>query len=144
VTAGRPALGPPTARPRRLSILRLAARGLIRRCPRCGAGHLFSGWFRMIEHCPRCGYRFAREEGFFLGAFVINFVVTEAALGMVLAVLIALEAGGGGVSLGPIVVAAVVVTVVVPLVFYPFSKTLWAAIDLAMHPDLQLGRDVTD
>ena len=89
----------------------------------------------MIERCPRCDYPFAREEGFFLGAFVINFVVTEAALGIVMAVFIGLEAGGG-TPLGPIIVAAVLVTVVVPLVFYPFSKTIWAAIDLAMHPDL--------
>jgi uncharacterized protein (DUF983 family) len=130
-------------RPPRLSITRLATRGLARRCPRCGARHLFTHWFSMIERCPRCGYLFAREDGFFLGAFVINFVVTEVALGMVLAVLIALEAGGGA-PLGGIIVAAVTVTLVVPLVFYPTSKTLWAAIDLAMHPDLQAGRDVTD
>ena len=55
---------------------------------------------------------------------------------MVLAVLIGLEASGGA-PLGPIIVAAVAVTVLVPLVFYPFSKTLWTAIDLAMHPDMQ-------
>jgi len=95
----------------------------------------------MVDSCPRCGYLLAREEGFFLGAFVINFVVTEAALGIVLAVLIGLEARGGaggvgGAALGPIIVAAVVVSVGVPLAFYPSSKTLWAAIDLAMHPDL--------
>jgi len=29
----------------------------------------------------------------------------------------------------------VAVTVAVPLAFYPFSKTLWAAIDLFMRPD---------
>jgi hypothetical protein len=97
----------------------------------------------MVDSCPRCGYLLAREEGFFLGAFVINFVVTEAALGIVLAVLIGLEAGGGA-ALGPIIVAAVVVTVGVPLAFYPSSKTLWAAIDLAMHPDLQANKEVTD
>jgi uncharacterized protein (DUF983 family) len=129
-----PTAGPP------IPFIRLAARGLIRRCPRCGAGHLFSRWFRMIERCPRCDYAFAREEGFFLGAFVINFVVTEAALGIVLAVFIGLEAGGGA-PLGPIIAAAVLVTVAVPLLFYPFSKTLWAAIDLAMHPEFQIRAD---
>jgi len=116
----------------RLPTTRLVARGLSRRCPRCGAGHLFSHWFTLVDRCPRCGYLFAREEGFFLGAFVINFAVTEICLGIVLAVLIAFEAGGGA-PLGAIIGAAVAVTVVVPLIFYPFSKTLWAAIDLVMH-----------
>lgn len=90
----------------------------------------------MVERCPRCGYLFAREDGFFLGAFVINFAVTELALGAVLAVLIGLEAGGGA-PIGPFIAVAVVVTVTVPIVFYPFAKTLWSAIDLAMHPELQ-------
>lgn len=94
----------------------------------------------MIERCPRCDYLFAREEGFFLGAFVINFVVTEGALGIVLAVFIGLEAGGG-TPLGPIIAAAVLVTVLVPIVFYPSSKTMWAAIDLAMHPEHQVRGD---
>jgi uncharacterized protein (DUF983 family) len=113
------------------------ARGLTRRCPRCGAGHLFSRWFKLVPRCPRCDYLFVREEGFFLGAFVINFAVTEISLGIVLALLIALEAGGGA-PLAPIIVVAVAVTVGVPLIFYPFSKTVWTAIDLVMHPDLQV------
>ena len=90
----------------------------------------------MKGRCPRCDYLFAREEGFFLGAFVINFGVTEGALGVVLAVLIGLEASGGG-SIGPLIAAAIAVTIVVPIVFYPVSKTLWTAIDLIMHPELQ-------
>jgi Protein of unknown function (DUF983) len=93
----------------------------------------------MVDRCPRCGYLFAREDGFFMGAFVINFAVTEGALGVVLAVLIGLEASGGA-PLGPIIAAAIAVTIVVPVVFYPFSKTLWTAIDLFMHPELQVYR----
>ena len=67
---------------------------------------------------------------------MINFAVTEGALGIVLAVLIGLEAGGGA-PLGPIVAAAIAVAIVVPVLFYPSSKTLWTAIDLFMHPELQ-------
>jgi len=36
--------------------------------------------------------------------------------------------------IGAIVVAAAVATVVVPIVFHPFSKTIWLAIDVAMRP----------
>src|SRR5205085_1266842 len=56
---------------------RMLWRGLRRRCPRCGAGKLFTRWFRMVERCPGCGYRFQREEGFQLGGYLINFGVTE-------------------------------------------------------------------
>jgi uncharacterized protein (DUF983 family) len=121
---------------RRVPTAVLLLRALRRACPRCGSRHVFSHWFRMAERCPRCDYLFAREDGFFLGAFVINFAVTEGALGIVLGVMIALEAGGG-VAIGLIVAAAIAVTLVVPIVFYPFSKTVWTAIDLFMHPDLQ-------
>jgi uncharacterized protein (DUF983 family) len=126
---------PPSSRPRAAaSTLRMLARGLIRRCPRCGAGHLFTGWFRMVDRCPRCGYTFAREEGFFLGAFVINFGITIAGLGVIMGVLIAVLAGGGtSRDIAVVAVAAIAEAIVVPVVFYPFSKTLWAAIDMAMH-----------
>lgn len=59
---------------------RMLTRGLLRRCPVCGSGGLFTGWFKMRDRCPRCRYTFAREEGFFLGAILMNFAVAEALL----------------------------------------------------------------
>ncbi len=29
-------------------------RGLRRRCPRCGHGHLFAGYLKVADHCPEC------------------------------------------------------------------------------------------
>jgi uncharacterized protein (DUF983 family) len=112
---------------------RMLWRGLTRRCGRCGSGHLYRSWFKLIDRCPRCGYIYDREEGFFLGAFVINFMVTELLLGVVLAVLIGMEASSGGAPLGAMFAAAAAETIIVPLVFYPFAKTIWAAIDMIMH-----------
>jgi hypothetical protein len=88
----------------------------------------------MAERCPGCGYTFAREDGFFLGAFVINFGVTIVGLAVIMGVLIAVLAGGGANrAIVAVAVLAAVEALVVPVVFYPFSKTLWASIDLAMH-----------
>jgi uncharacterized protein (DUF983 family) len=106
---------------------------MIRRCGRCGSGRLYRHWFKLVERCPRCGYLFDREEGFFLGAFVINFAVTEILLGAVLGVMIVLEATSGSAPLGIIIAAAVAETILVPVLFYPFSKTIWAAIDMVIH-----------
>ncbi len=88
----------------------------------------------MVERCPGCRYLFAREEGFFLGAFVINFGVTIVGLAVLMGVLISVLASGAAHgAISAVAVAAGAEVIVVPIVFYPFSKTLWCAIDMAMH-----------
>jgi uncharacterized protein (DUF983 family) len=114
--------------------LRVLWHGLTRRCPRCGAGHLFNGWFDLKPYCPRCSYKFEREEGFFLGAYVINLGVSELAVVAVVVALIVREAQGRAGSLVPWLVVAGAVQIVLPVLFYPFSKTIWAAFDLIMRP----------
>jgi len=88
----------------------------------------------MKERCPRCGYRFDRETGFWLGAYTINLVVAELALGVVLVVLIAREATGHGGAWWPYILAGGLTQILVPAFFYPFSKTIWAAFDLLVVP----------
>jgi uncharacterized protein (DUF983 family) len=110
----------------------MVVRGFVKRCPRCGGGGLFEGWLRMRPRCPRCGMCFEREEGFFLGAFVVN-------LGVMLLALAAAIAVGVAVTLpdpppGKLAAGAMVVGVLVPILFYPMSKTVWSAVDVAMHP----------
>ena len=120
---------PTTNRP---SNARLWARGLTRRCPVCGQGHLFVRWFTMVDRCPRCGLVFERIEGHWTGDLGINTVVSFGALLLTLL-------GGFFVSYpevnGPaLLVAAVLVAVVTPIAFWPFSKTVWLAIDLQFRP----------
>ncbi len=113
----------------------MLGRGLLRRCASCGSGNLFDSWFRMRERCPRCGYRFEREEGFFLGAYVINLAITLGLL-LLLAVvpLIVLLDSRPDPSLVPIIVGGTAAVVIGPMAFYPFSKTIWTAIDLILRP----------
>jgi uncharacterized protein (DUF983 family) len=106
-------------------------RGATRRCARCGSGGLFHRWFTMVERCPRCGYRFEREEGFFLGAYVINLAI---GLGMCIAgivvgfALIRPVPSAGAIATGTAIAAGVA-----PIVAYPFTKTVWTAIDMIMR-----------
>ena len=110
-------------------------RGVRRRCGRCAARGLFEGWFRLKERCPGCGYRFAREEGFFTGAYLINFAVTEGLMFVALmAFVVARGAAGIGIPLLPVIVATVAAAVIAPVIGYPFAVSTWAAIDLAMRP----------
>ena len=114
--------------------LAMVGRGLVRRCPRCGGGHLFDGWFRLRDRCPGCGMKFEREEGFWLGGYVINIAAGESALLILLAVLIASLANGSHVTVWPYAVVGIGIAVGGPLVTFPYSRTVWCAVYLIMKP----------
>ena len=122
-----------TAHPRP-SVGRMLLRGGMRRCPRCGSGGIFATWFRFRERCPVCGLRLERENDFFLGGYVINLGVTEGLLALALLVYVFRLDAEPGTSLVPVLVVGVIISVVLPVLFFPFSRTIWMAIDLAMRP----------
>ena len=53
---------------------------------------------------------------------------------VIMAWLIWHEATGSDSGLAPILVASVAIALVLPVAFYPFATTTWAALDLAMRP----------
>lgn len=120
--------GPPRAS-------RALARGTVKRCPRCGGGRLFDGWFRLKERCPTCGYRFKREEGFFTGVFLVNFATALALMWVFLiAYFVWRAAADSDGPLWPALAASLGIALLTPVVFYPFATTIWAALDLLMRP----------
>jgi uncharacterized protein (DUF983 family) len=49
-------------------------------CPRCRIGNIypksiFRGFPAMRERCPVCGLTFEREEGYFLGAMLVDYAI---------------------------------------------------------------------
>lgn len=62
-------------RPPLMQIVRRAARW---RCPNCGRGALFRGVFRMLPRCPKCGLSYFPEQGYYVGAMIINYGITTA------------------------------------------------------------------
>jgi uncharacterized protein (DUF983 family) len=103
-----------------------------RRCPVCGSGHLFRRWFSMQERCPRCHIRLERVEGSWSGSVGLNTVVTFTCL--FLALIIGFFATWPDVSAGTLLLIAGPVALLVPILFLPFSKTLWLAVELSMRP----------
>jgi uncharacterized protein (DUF983 family) len=110
----------------------MLGRALLRRCPRCGGAGWFTGWFRKQERCRTCCYRYERQPGFLVGALTINTIVTFGLIAVVLVVGVVLSYPE--VALAPTLLAALAVAVVAPVVGYPFSYTIWAAVDLTMRP----------
>ncbi len=110
----------------------MLGRGLVMACPVCGARKLFPSLVRMVDDCPRCGLHFERIEGHWIGAIGINTIVSFGLLAITLIVGLILTYPDGSVPL--LITVAVSVAVVVPTLFYPASKTVWTAIDVAMRP----------
>lgn len=110
-------------------------RALRRRCPRCGGKGLFTSWLKLRERCPTCGYRFEREEGFFTGVYLVNYTVVAVAIVVELfGYLFYANAEDGDVTYLPLLIAGLATALLLPLMTYPFAKTVWAAIDLAIRP----------
>ena len=113
----------------RQSPLRLLGRALLLRCPNCGRGGLFYGFFRMSVRCPNCGILLERgEPDYFIGAYTLNLIAVETLLAFAFLVVVwatwpnppwnGLQYGGVALSIAGAVVC------------YPFAKTTWLAIDL--------------
>jgi uncharacterized protein (DUF983 family) len=99
-------------------------RGLRLRCPRCGVGKLFTGFFTMPDACPSCGLDFRREQGYYIGAMYINYGVTAAVLLGVSLPLI------GKYPLPRILWPLGIFCLIFPVCFFRYSRSLWLAIDL--------------
>jgi uncharacterized protein (DUF983 family) len=108
------------------------SRGMAKRCPRCGERDVWDSFFELRERCPACGFGFVREDGYWVGAMSIIIVFTEVVFGVVFV--------GGMLLTWPdvpwtrLLIAGLVLNAVVPVVFYPWSKTTWLGLDLFFNP----------
>ncbi len=118
--------------PKALTLPRLLARGLARRCPLCGGGGMFETFFRVKPRCPRCSFPIHREEGHWIGAIGMNTIVTFALLfiTMIGSFLLTIDDRRAAAVLVP----SFLVAGLTPVLFFGSSQTLWSAIDLAMRP----------
>lgn len=110
---------------------KLLARGILARCPACGSGGLFLSIFKLKSRCPRCQFDFDREPGWWIGAMVMNIGAAIAAFGLYLP--LALIITWPDVPWTLIAVVGCLLMAILPIVFYPISKTLWLAMDILLH-----------
>ena len=108
-------------------------RAITRRCPYCGSPGVYESYFALRQRCPRCGVRFEREEGYFLGAYALNLIVAEF-LGLGLAIFLIFRTDLRHLSLIWQELIAVALAIAFPVALFPFSRTVWIAMDLLFHP----------
>jgi len=108
----------------------LLLRGLVRHCPRCGQGRLFAGWFTPPAPCPGCGQTFNRDNDAAVGWIIVNLGITE--IVFVAFAFTVLVLTWPSVPWTGLTIAAVAVNATLPLLLVPFSRTIWAAIEILM------------
>ncbi|WP_254507262.1 DUF983 domain-containing protein [Anatilimnocola floriformis] len=104
---------------------KLVGRALRLKCPLCGQGSLFKGWFSMNQNCPNCGVKFEREPGFFLGSIYINYGITA----VVTTVLYLVMMFTNWRSTIEQMVIAVAVAIILPMLLHRHARALWAGFD---------------
>ena len=114
-------------------VARLARVAARRRCPSCGEGRIWDGWLRLRRSCDRCGFVAHRDEpDYFIGAYLVNLIVAE----LVTAILCAAIA----IATWPqtpwraVLWGGATAAILAPLLFYPFTVTLWLAVDFYFRP----------
>jgi len=107
-------------------------RGFAKHCPVCGQGQLFRQWVRMVEVCPRCGLHFQRVPGHWLGSWFLNICLVQTVV--VLILIIGVAATYPDPPMLVLTLLTVLGAIATPLFFFPYSRTIWCAIDLAMRP----------
>ena len=106
-------------------ILTALQRCLALRCPVCGRSKIIERPFRIAEGCAACGAIFKREEGFFVGALLINVVTTEVVILLVyLFTMLLLD-----IESHYALALLLLIGVTFPVAFYHHSWSLWLTFD---------------
>ena len=107
-------------------------RALRKRCPRCGGAGIFRSFGELHYRCPTCGLGFEREQGYWVGSMIINTVVT---FGLFLFVLVgSIVLSWPDVAWTGLFITTVAIAGLTPILFHPFSRTVWMAIEMSYHP----------
>jgi len=108
--------------------------GLRLRCPRCGAGGLYSKPFSMNDNCAHCGLKFEREQGYFIGAIYINYAATVAIAVPGFFLLDAFT----NITINQQLALWIPFAVIFPLLFFHHSRSLWLVLDHFFNPSTNL------
>ena len=99
------------------------------RCSHCLQGQVFTSLWRMHELCPVCGIRFEREQGYFMMAVFIGYVLSIAALAPVLLALYLIS-----VPLYVyLIVSSLLLLLLSPFIFR-YARVIWLHIDEILDP----------
>jgi uncharacterized protein (DUF983 family) len=113
--------------------LKYLGRAILLRCPNCGQRNVFDSWFRQKDRCPHCDLPFTREEqGYIVGAYMFNIIVAELLFAAIFVGVLLMTWPSPPWEL--LTYGSAALMIALPLIFYPFSRTLFLAFDLIFRP----------
>ena len=87
----------------------------------------------MRDHCPRCGLPTERgEQGYQVGSYMFAIIAAELVFAAIFLTVLVITWPDPPWDL--LLYGGMILMVVVPFLFFPFSKTLFLAFDLAFRP----------
>src|SRR5262249_10140721 len=107
-------------------------RALRLRCVACGRRPVLITWLREAPACPYCGFRSQREEGYWVGSYTVNLCTTLTLITVGIAGAVWWQWPTPNWS--AITIGSAVACVVLPFLIFPWTKTLFLALDVIFHP----------
>ncbi|MBD0326881.1 MAG: hypothetical protein ICV68_10640 [Pyrinomonadaceae bacterium] len=104
---------------------KIVLRCLRLRCPVCGQSSIFRRRFHVRHHCPSCLALFQREDGFFVGAIVVNIITTELLIILLYGICLLFISSRYQLMLSILFVFGIVF----PVAFYHHSWSVWLSFD---------------
>jgi uncharacterized protein (DUF983 family) len=108
----------------------LVVRAARLRCPACGRGRIFFGWFTMHDACPDCGRSFQRGPGFFLGSIYFNYFVTALLVPVVYFAVFFADL----LTDRQLLALTLALALGFPVWFFRYARALWLAFDELWDP----------
>jgi uncharacterized protein (DUF983 family) len=117
----------------RASVFQLMTRALRLHCPHCGGARIFASFSQLKPNCPSCGLRLERgESDYFVGAYLFNLIAVELILFFCVCGFVFFTWPDPPWDAITYVTALLMLSGCV--LCYPFAKTTWLAVDLAIRP----------
>ena len=109
----------------RPSVIHTLLRSLRLRCPVCGLSSIVQRPFKIKHYCPVCDALFMREEGFFVGAILVNVVTTEIFILILYLISLVLL----GINYQLVLTILFISALLFPVAFYHHSWSIWLGFD---------------
>lgn len=109
------------------------SRALRLRCPACGGRPIVLRWTHLCASCPTCGFRLDRNEpGYWVGSYTVNLFATEGVFAIYFVT--GMFVTWPTVPWNGLLYGGLAISLVVPFLLYPFTKTFYLAVDLCFRP----------
>lgn len=100
------------------------------KCPNCLQGTVFRRPFNMAPTCTECGITYEREQGYFMMAVFVGYVMGFA---IVIPVLLLLYLAVRPSMWGYIIGGVVTLLLAIPFIFH-YARVIWMHLDQLMDP----------